>query len=208
MSQMTLPVFMSSAITCASSVAMKSLLPSVAKPRFTMPQQACTLSGRVPLVAPDGPPGARVQSEGAIVLSGAVKHAIDHQRSGLKLAELGSLKRPLHRQIRGVRWVDLIQLAVSPAVVVAGVCQPILRLLRSLQDAIVCDLRAPRQGAENKTNQRHGDSNFGGVHFCSPRNWSDKPTSFAIRRCSAAFRIRGHQGPAFMQDLAQILLQE
>src|SRR5580693_4328225 len=85
-SQITFPVFASSAITWASNV-----------PRQLM------------LIHPDGPPRARIQGKRPVVLRRGIENPIHQQRCGLKLSRRPSLVHPFRHQRVRVRHLDLIE---------------------------------------------------------------------------------------------------
>ena len=53
---------------------------------------------QISLIPPDSPSRAGVEGEGAVILPGPVEHAIHDEGGGLKLAKIGYLKSPLHRE--------------------------------------------------------------------------------------------------------------
>ena len=77
---------------------MKSLSPENGKPTIHQAATRVYLVREFPLVAPDRPSSAGVHGKSAVVLSGAVEHAVHNQRRGLELADIGDLEAPLHRQ--------------------------------------------------------------------------------------------------------------
>ncbi len=103
--------------------------------------------GQGTLVAPDGAPGASVQSEGAVLLPGQVHDAVNDQRGSLKMAGRSGLKDPPYGQVLYVAGVNLFQQVVALTAVVAGVGEPVVRLIGCFQQPLVADLRPNANGA-------------------------------------------------------------
>ena len=87
------------------------------------------LPGQVPLIPPDRLARARVNRKYPVILPRGVQDAIHHQRGRLELAQRTSLQHPFCPQPRNIRWVNLVQCAVTPAGIIAGIAEPVLRLL-------------------------------------------------------------------------------
>src|SRR5881296_2022226 len=96
-SQITSPVFRSSATRCASSVPIYNRSPRSPNPRFTMPQHTA--------IAPDRTPCPRVERPGCVEVSGDVHHAVQNERRRLPPAsgcrQLG-LEQPLQPEVGDV----------------------------------------------------------------------------------------------------------
>ena len=116
------------------------------KTTIDAPAAGTNVGRQLPLVEPDGPPGAAVEGEGAVVLPSGVKDAIDYKGSGFKLTRSRSLIYPLRNQGARVAWIDLIERAEAASRVVSRVGQPVLRLLRGVEQPFERDLRPSLAG--------------------------------------------------------------
>src|SRR5580698_5074417 len=102
-SQITFPVFASSAITWASSV------PKNGESAIHPPAARTNVPRQLMLIHPDGPPRARIQGKRPVVLRRGIENPIHHQRCGLKLSRRPSLVHPFRHQRVRVRHLDLIE---------------------------------------------------------------------------------------------------
>src|ERR1700722_15219425 len=109
---------------------------------------------QVSLVTPDSTSCPRVEGKGAVVLPGSIQNTIHNQGCGLKLAEIGNLEGPLHRQMRGVSSIDLVQRAVAPTVVLPRVGEPVLRLAICCKQALIGHLGGHTRSSAQEQGQR------------------------------------------------------
>src|ERR1700722_1809309 len=119
---------------------------------------------QVSLVTPDSTSCPRVEGKGAVVLPGSIQNTIHNQGGGLKLAEIGNLEGPLHRQMRGFSSIDLFHRAVAPAVVSPRIREPALRLLVCLEQALVSHLGGHTCSAGHEHGERERDCFYARVH--------------------------------------------
>ena len=80
-------------------------------------------------VLPVGPAGPDVQRQG---VAGRLRHVhdvVDHQRRGLHLLQALELERPVQAEAVDIGGVDLVQAAVAPTPVTAGIGEPVPRQL-------------------------------------------------------------------------------
>src|SRR6266404_6450083 len=102
-----------------SQVTYERLLGASREPRLKFLRQ-------ISLIPPDGPSRARIDCKSAVILTGSIQDAIHDEGRGFKLAEIAHLKSPLHCQTRGAAGIDLIERAVAPAGIAAGIGEPVL----------------------------------------------------------------------------------
>ncbi len=106
------------------------------------------------LILPDGPARTRVQRKSAIILAGAIEDSIHHQRRRFEFSASHRLVSPLGNERRRVRSVDLLQRTVTMSRVIAGIHQPVLRLLRRFQQPPRRHLRADVKRETNRSRKR------------------------------------------------------
>ena len=161
-----LPVFASSARRCASSVTMKSLSPSIAKPRFTSPQHAVRSRRQLAAIAPDLAARLRIDRPRHVLRSGDVEHVVADERRRLEVAERARLERPLRLQAVHVLGVDLRERTVAMVAVVAAEGEPLRSVGRQArEDLLVRDerrrrgrlLRRQRHGRNRAKDEQHRD---------------------------------------------------
>ena len=118
------------AISCASSVPMNSVSPRIAEPAVVGAAADDAILGRCVAIDPERAAGRGVERDDVVLTLGDVHDAVNDQRRGLPVAGDRRLVDPLELQILDVGRRDLGQRAVAGAGVVAGVGQPVLRLVR------------------------------------------------------------------------------
>ena len=95
------------------------------------------LRGKNALVMPVGPSGRGVEREDVRGRLAHVHHAIDDNRRRFHPVAGGHLVHPGDLQIGGILPVDLVERAVAPALIGAGVGQPVIRLALGFQQPLV-----------------------------------------------------------------------
>ena len=105
------------------------------------------------LVAPPGPAGGRVERDDRAGRFGDVHHAVDHQRRRLGPVEHRELVDPGYLQAADVLPVDPIEAGVAPGLVVARIRQPVVRLVRRVDQALGGD-RRERRGFDRRVRRR------------------------------------------------------
>jgi len=102
-------------------------------------------------VMPERPARRRIEREHVRRRLAHVHHAVHHDRRGFNPVAGGHLVDPRDFQIGHVLPGDLVERAVAPAIVSAGIIEPVLRLGGGLQQAVVRDLGIQRRrGHEQK----------------------------------------------------------
>src|SRR5260370_1222537 len=105
------------------------------------------------LILPDRPARARVQREGALVLTRAIQHAVDNQRRRLELSARHGLIGPLRHQPVRVADINLIECAEPMTGIITRVGQPVLRFLRGIEQPLRRHLR-PRRAAQKTAHKQ------------------------------------------------------
>ena len=103
------------------------------------------------LILPDRPARPRVERKCAIVLARGIEDAVHNQRCRFEFPARHRLISPLGNEHRCVRRVDLVERAEPVSRVVAGVHQPVLRLLPRIQQPLRRHLRASVGGQAAQT---------------------------------------------------------
>ena len=137
---------------------------AIAQNRETAVDLAAAVVGAdgVPVVVrPKDAARGGIQSEDVILRTREVHDAIHHQRRGFELLRRAALKEPLGFQFFHIAGVDLIEAAVTPAVVAAGIHQPVAGFLIGVQQAFIGDgqsLRDDDAGGRKSEDTKHTSS--------------------------------------------------
>jgi hypothetical protein len=140
-SQISAPLFMLMAMTCASSVVLNSRSPSTPYPRLTSPQQAIEIARQFTAVAPQLAAGPRIERPAGVEGASDVNNAVHHERRRLELSQRLGLEDPLRREAVDVLRRDVLERAVALIGVVTRVGEPARRVLQAVAQILGRDLR-------------------------------------------------------------------
>ena len=127
---------------CASSVSHEQTIAEHAEAAVDGRDVAVGEVGRQrPLIAPERPPGVRVEGPGVVERAGQVHHAVGDERRAFESAarDDAGLERPLRGEAVGVVRRNLLERAVALAAVIAGEVQPAGRVLVALEQILIAD---------------------------------------------------------------------
>src|SRR5262249_9701731 len=110
------------------------------------------------LISPEDPAGRGIERHGRVGRLGEIHHAVDDERRRLEALERLRLKYPLELETGRVARLDLAQRAVPLARVASRVREPVLRLARRAQQALVAHVGARDEGREER--ERNGQCDW------------------------------------------------
>ena len=177
----------------------------MASPRLLAPQQTRASGELGVAVLPEHAPRLRVHREHVVRTLRDVHHAVHHERRRLPGAEHLVGEHPLELEVLHVARVDLAQQRVTLARVVAGVGQPVLRLVGRALQAIGGDLRECGRGRRRERRAPASDRARARGHHGSLSE-ARKPTRSAISSGVRRERVRRHRRRGGVGERADVAL--
>src|SRR5262249_29569188 len=132
------------------------------------------IRGRMVLINPERPARPGVERDDVVRPLRDVHDPIDDQRGRLPGSRDRTLRDPLQFEILDIRGIYLTQSTMALAEIAAGVRQPVVWLLRRIEQALVCHLR------HQPVRHRHHENQRRRHEYSSSQTAAHKP--FSVRR--------------------------